>query len=101
MNVKLMFIMLSLIISTQIKENLSQTSIINGNFYSKINKFNDFNLNGTFLLSCIDTNSILKCLTKCSKTVDCFYMVYQQTKCFICNFNFINFGDYIQQSEIV
>jgi hypothetical protein len=65
-----------------------------GSIYSKVNDKNNIILNSSFLITSFDSNSKHKCLASCTKNLQCFYAVYQQSKCFICRMNMISYANY-------
>ncbi len=73
------------------KDQTSNNCTSSNSKYTKINKFNDFTLNSSFLLSTSDSNNNLKCLASCSTNNQCAFSIFKQNKCYFFNENIINF----------
>ena len=54
--------------------------------YVRLDKYNDFNLDNSYLLNSFDqNNNKLKCLASCSSNDLCYFVVIKQNKCYICS----------------
>ena len=67
--------------------------------YIKLNNFNDFSLNSSFLIMSFDTNYKLNCLASCSTNEKCSHSIFKQNKCFICNENVIYYLSFSTSSN--
>lgn len=63
--------------------------------YTKLNVYNNFTLDSSYLLTSFDSYSNLKCLAKCNANRKCFYTIFNQNKCYICNESIVSFLNYI------
>jgi hypothetical protein len=73
---------------------LGQKSI-KTNLYSKIDEFNNYQFDNSFILSSYDKISKLNCFSICTdKFKDCFFIVYQVNTCLICSMNITKFANY-------
>jgi hypothetical protein len=90
---KYMIIFLIFVLSRS-KPFQSQKYVSQSNLYTKLIEFNKFNLDSSYLLISFDSNTILRCFTRCTKTTECFFVAFQQNKCFLCSFNLIYFSNY-------
>ncbi len=73
------------------KDQTSNNCTSSNSKYIKLNRYNDFTLDGSFLLNSFDSNNNLKCLASCSTNNQCAFSVFKQNKCYFCNENIINF----------
>ena len=89
---KLSLIFLTILLSYFIL--FSSQDEFRSDFYTKINKFNNFQFDQSFILNSFESISNLKCFKICSRTYECIYVVYQQNRCFICKRNLILFLNY-------
>ena len=83
-----------LILSSFLSLFSTQNNQIRSDFYNKISEFNNFEFDSSFLLNSFESTSHLKCLSICLKVAECFYIAYQQKRCFICNRNLTLFLNY-------
>ena len=97
---KYMIIISLLIILNNLSLFTFQKNQISSNFYTKLNEFNSFSLDSSFLLKSFDSISNLKCLASCEKTSECFYTVYQNKKCYICKKNLTLFMKYNTSHDV-
>ena len=91
-------IFLSLTVLNEVKLTLNQIST-KTNLYTKINNFNNFQLDNSFLLRSFDSQSKINCLSSCTNKPECVYSVYQNKKCYICKKNFTLFANYIMDGQ--
>ena len=89
---KLSLIFLTILLSNFIL--FSSQDEIRSDFFIKITKYNNFEFDRSFLLNSFESISTLKCLKICSKVTECFYMIYQQSRCFIGKSNLTLFMNY-------
>jgi hypothetical protein len=72
-----------------------QTSCTSPNSkYTKLNKYNDFIIDNSFLLSSSDSSNNLRCLAMCSTNDQCIFSVFKQNKCYLCNEKIIRYFRY-------
>jgi hypothetical protein len=62
--------------------------------YRKLEFFNHFNFNNSFLISSFDSNNKLKCLSACSLNDRCSHSIFKQNKCYLCNENVVYYLSY-------
>jgi hypothetical protein len=73
------------------KDQTSNNCTSTNSKYIKLNRYNDFTLDGSFLLNSFDSNNNLKCLASCTTNDQCSFSIFKQNRCYICNENIANF----------
>ena len=91
---RLFIIGLIIILMNSQLEFISSNNFYQSKFYTKINKYYDYELenNSTFLLDSfveITLSTSLKCFRSCTKNQDCYFVLFQSNKCFTCKKNFM------------
>ena len=82
------------LVSLILTNKISIQSSIQTNIYFKMSGLNNYQLDNSFMIKSFDSKSILRCFSSCSSSPSCFYIIFQQNKCYICNFLFANFASY-------
>ena len=79
MNSTLLLIVLSLALFDISKSNLTQSHTKTK--FLKLNEFNNFEFDKSYLLISFDSSSKTYCLASCVKYTECAYTIIQKSKC--------------------
>ena len=81
----------------------AQMATDRSNSYKKINEFNNYQLDNSFVLNSFNFSSIykLQCLSICTKTSLCLHVLLHKDKCVICKKNSSLFMNYKPGGEVL